>query len=156
MPESIEIVEAVNPLDLWEEVEPLYRALHQYHQPIRGFTLQPGWEAAQQSVLTGAAGGNLVLLARSGQRAVGVLDGAIRDNPITGTRSGFVNNAYVQPELRALGIGRTLLDHFEVWAREQGAADLRLSVDSENVVAVEAWRSLGFETVAYTMARELA
>lgn len=148
------ILEVADPLAIWDELEPLYQGLNEHHEPIRDFTLADGWAARQQAVLSGPD--KLVLVVRIDGRAVGVLDGTIRDNPTTGHRSGFIINAYVEPDLRRGGRARALVDRFEAWARDHGATSLRLNVDSENAIAVEAWRALGFDTVGYTMARELS
>jgi GNAT superfamily N-acetyltransferase len=147
---ELTIVEVADPLAGWAELEPLYRGLHEHHEPLRQFKLVDGWQAAQQEALT-AEGEVLVLVARAGERAIGVLDGRIRVHPITGVRTGYINSAFVDPASRERGVTRGLVGRFTSWAREHGATELGLNVDVLNAEGVAAWRALGFEERSYQM-----
>jgi ribosomal protein S18 acetylase RimI-like enzyme len=148
------ITEVTDPLASWDELEPLYRALHQHHEPLRNFTLPDGWPEAQRAMLTSEAE-TVLLVARTDDGVVAVLDGLIRVHPITGTRSGCINSAYVDPQWRRRGLTARMTERFQRWAVEHGATELSLGLDAANEVGIEAWRSLGFEAVSYRMARDL-
>jgi len=148
------ISEVPDPLATWDELEPLYRGLHEHHEPLRNFKLVDGWQAGQRASLT-AEGDIVVFLARSADAPIGVLDGSIRVHPITEVCTGYINSAYVLPEWRRQRVTHELVDHFSRWATARGATELGLNVDSANESAVEAWRALGFEAISLRMAREL-
>ena len=148
------ITEVPDPIERWPELEPLYRGLHQHHEPLRGFVLTEGWQSAQQAILATDAD-SIVLVAWVGGRAIALLDGLIRIHPITGVLSGYINSVYVEPPWRRQGVTARMVEHFERWATEHGATELMLGVDAANEEGVAAWEHLGFEPESYRMRRPL-
>ncbi len=148
------ITEVPDPIEGWLELEPLYRGLHEHHEPLRGFVLTDGWQSAQQTILATDAD-SIVLVARVDGRAIALLDGLIRPHPITGVLSGYINSAYVEPEWRRRGVTARMVEHFERWAVDHGATDLTLGIDVANEDGVAAWERLGFEPEPYRMRRPL-
>ena len=61
----------------------------------------------------------------------------------------------VAPELRGLGLARTVVRELMAWGREQGATKAYLQVREENEVARALYRSLGF-TDAYRYTHRMA
>ncbi len=81
----------------------------------------------------GRVGGFLCILAR-------VPDGQADEHP----PHAMVGELYLAPEDRGLGLGRRLLEQAEVFARERGAARLRVQVLAGNGVARGLYESSGF------------
>ena len=60
-----------------------------------------------------------------------------------GRRSLFVEDLFVRPEFRRKGIGKALLKHMAVIAREQNCYGMRWEVLHWNTSAIDFYRSLG-------------
>jgi len=61
----------------------------------------------------------------------------------TGRPSLFVEDLFVRPDFRRKGIGKALLKHMAVIAREQNCYGMRWEVLNWNTTAIEFYRSLG-------------
>lgn len=61
----------------------------------------------------------------------------------TGRRSLFVEDLFVRAEFRRKGIGKALLKHMAVIAREQNCHGMRWEVLNWNTSAIDFYRSLG-------------
>ncbi|WP_323122007.1 GNAT family N-acetyltransferase [Burkholderia alba] len=72
--------------------------------------------------------------------------------PVKFARIGSVAVADAQ---RDRGIGRALMRLAESWAREQGAADVRLAVWTFNDAAVHLYERLGYEVRALEMGKRI-
>jgi ribosomal protein S18 acetylase RimI-like enzyme len=57
---------------------------------------------------------------------------------------GYVTDACVAPACRRMGIGRLLFDEARTWFRSRKLASIRVSVSTENPVAMAFWREVGF------------
>lgn len=148
-------IETVEDIDAaWPELAPLFRALHEYHEPLAGIVLAAGWEEAQRGTLRTPPEG-IVLVAREESEPVAVMNGSVRGHPVFEERSFALDNAFVVERLRHAGLGRTMLERVEEWCREQGVGLVRLNVMAANAAGIDAWRGLGFEPDAYRMAKRL-
>ncbi len=70
--------------------------------------------------------------------------------------SAFVYFIVVNDEVRGRGYGRAAMLAAEEWAKGRGARYLGLNVFGHNLVARNLYESLGYETMATLMRKELA
>ena len=150
-------IEQVAHLDdaAWGELEPLFRALHDYHAPLTGVVLAEAWEDAQRSRVTVGDDG-LVLLARAGGGAVAFANAHIpRSAPVFEEHVGVLDSMYVRPEFRGQGVGRRLLAAVEQWCRGRGVEELRLNVAAANTAAIAIWRASGFVAASHVVSKRL-
>ncbi len=59
----------------------------------------------------------------------------------------YVEGWYVVPEVRGRGVGRTLIEAAEGWARRQGCTELGSDAQLANAASAAAHRALGFSEV---------
>jgi len=57
---------------------------------------------------------------------------------------GYLEGWYVTPDRRGRGVGRSLIEAVETWAREQGCTELGSDAELENVASDKAHRACGF------------
>ncbi len=62
-----------------------------------------------------------------------------------GKKGVYVLDIYIAPSARGCGLGRRLIAKAAEWGRARGAGYVRLSVDSENIHAVNFYEAIGFE-----------
>lgn len=62
-----------------------------------------------------------------------------------GMKGVYVLDIYITPAARGFGLGRRLIAKAAEWGRARGAGYVRLSVDSENIHAVNFYEAIGFE-----------
>ncbi len=70
-------------------------------------------------------------------------------------RCAEVHLLVVAEAARGRGLGRTLMEHAQTWADEQGAADVRVVVWEFNERAIRFYERLGYATVRRMMWRDL-
>lgn len=88
-------------------------------------------------------------LAWEGKEPVGFLELSLRPY-VPGADSSpapFVEGWFVQPAWRGKGIGRSLVEAAEDWARSRGFSQLGSDALMDNVASAEAHEALGFRTV---------
>lgn len=90
---------------------------------------------------TGAA-----FLARLGGRPAGYLVLTCCFSLEFGGPFVLLDEIFLLPEARGLGLGRRLLDVGAAYARDSGAGYLRLEVQKKNRRALEVYRAFGFRT----------
>ena len=94
----------------------------------------------------------IVFVAELFDRAIGTATGAAYDRE-PGTT--YVYAMWVEPDARGAGVGRSLLDEVETWARDRGSNRLRLNVTETNQAARRFYEACGFqETVEREPLRE--
>lgn len=87
---------------------------------------------------------SLVLIAEVDGRPVGSLVAGLLPMPLYGARLAFLQELYVDEAARGAGIGRALIDAFDAWARERGAAVEALGTSRPPAMAF--YERLGFVT----------
>lgn len=63
----------------------------------------------------------------------------------------YIESWYVEPDMRASGIGRLLMTAAEEWARAHGYRELASDTELENRASQQAHEALGFEEVERTV-----
>jgi ribosomal protein S18 acetylase RimI-like enzyme len=97
-------------------------------------------------------------LAEEGETAVGFVTAQIARptssllQPLVVGRIGSIG---VIERMRGRGVGRSLMNLAQEWARENGAADMRLTVWQFNRSAVDLYEELGYEIRAFEMGKPL-
>jgi GNAT superfamily N-acetyltransferase len=87
---------------------------------------------------------SLVLVAEHGGRLVGSLVAGLLPMPLYGARLAFVQELFVDEAARGAGAGRALMEAFDTWAREHGAAVEALGTSRPQAMAF--YERLGFVT----------
>lgn len=64
-----------------------------------------------------------------------------------GTDYGEIKRMYVRPPFRGAGYGRLLVDHLAGYAREHGAALLRLETGIHQAEAIRLYERIGFQRI---------
>ncbi len=135
----------------WPRLGPLFKTLHEYHEPILGdIELLPDWSERQRDHLSEMPE-SLVLLAKSDDADVGMLCGRIARGIMERLTCGWISDAYVVAEHRRSGVATLLVDRFREWSRANGADQLRLQVAVANEGGVVFWTGAGFEPLYCNM-----
>ena len=136
-------------LDLMHEHEALdARFVLSEDAPLRWKNDFPLWVEDQTRML---------LLAELSGELVGFIQAHRRlDPPIFKEKPEvFIDELYVVPSARKRGVGRLLLDAIRTWAREVGAAQLRLRVLSANSDGLAFWERHGARSMDIALTIEL-
>ena len=92
--------------------------------------------------------GHFVLLARSAENTLGLVEASVRHDYVNGTNGspvGFLEGLYVVPESRRRGIARVLVDRAVAWAGERGCVEFASDALLANTEAHALHRAIGFE-----------
>jgi GNAT superfamily N-acetyltransferase len=113
-----------------------------FGQPIEEARGRPE-KAWHRSARQSSHGDNRIwLIAEQDGQAVGLVQGRKRR-----PRTLLLFSMWVDPSVRRLGIGRTLIASLETWARGWDAAETILWVYGANNEAIGFYRDLGFEVI---------
>ncbi len=79
----------------------------------------------------------------------GLIEAAIRDGAVgcSTDRVGYLEAWYVEPAWRWCGIGRTLVEQAEAWARAQGCAEMASDTNPRYPLSPAAHEALGYRVV---------
>jgi GNAT superfamily N-acetyltransferase len=113
-----------------------------FGQPIEEARGRPEKEWHRSARQSSRGDNRTWLIAERDDRAVGLVQGR-RRRPAT----LLLFSMWVDPTVRRLGVGGTLIEALEAWARGWGAAETILWVYGENDDAIRFYRDLGFETI---------
>jgi len=104
-----------------------------------------------------ANGSNFLLVAKSGNRLVGFAFASVRrDYPLDVAEfAGSIDDVYVLPEFRGSGIGKRLVVECLKKMKAQGMDSVRLTVLTENKIAIKLYERLGFRIYRYEMITRL-
>ena len=123
---------------------------HTAHDPI--YATSPGAERVMRRFLTDVAGSNhsFLFVAEHGGRTVGFISGEMREGSPTFQAKTWasVDDVFVEPDHRNLGVGRALLERVKEWARERGADGVSLQVAAANERGRKFYEELGFREVS--------
>ena len=97
-----------------------------------------------------------LFVAESDGEVVGFLSGELREgspafSPKTWTA---VEDVYVRPDHRGSGIGRSLFEACQEWARKKGANGISLQVAADNTRARRFYKELNFRVVSVYQVKE--
>ncbi len=97
-----------------------------------------------------------LLVAERNGEVVGFLSGELREgSPAFKPKTwAAVEDIYVVPDYRSLGIGHALLEECRVWARHKGANGISLQVAAGNTRARKFYEKLGFREVSVYQVKE--
>lgn len=110
----------------WRRLYDAYAAF--YEMPMEDATAAATWAWLQdpRHELEGA-------IARDGDgRAIGLAHYRRMPSPLRGTDIGFLDDLFVDPELRGQGVGAALIAHVEAVGRESGWAKIRWITAEDN------------------------
>jgi GNAT superfamily N-acetyltransferase len=123
---------------------------HTAHDPI--YATSPGAERVMRRFLADLAGSNhsFLFLAEDAGRTVGFISGELREGSPTFQAKTWasVDDVFVEPVHRNLGVGRALLERVKGWAKERGADGVSLQVAAANERGRKFYAELGFREVS--------
>jgi len=123
---------------------------HTTHDPI--YATSPGAERVMRRFLTDLAGSNhsFLFVAEYAGRTVGFISGELREGSPTFQAKAWasVDDVFVEPDHRNLGVGRALLECVKEWAKEKGADGVSLQVAAANERGRKFYEELGFREVS--------
>jgi GNAT superfamily N-acetyltransferase len=135
---SFEVVQAT-PADVGD-VAPLFDAYRQFYGKA------PDVEAARRFLFARLSKTEAVLfLARQGERPVGFVNLYPVFSSVNLTRQWILNDLYVIPEARKLGVGRVLMERAHQLAVATRANCLTLETATDNIPAQRLYESLGWK-----------
>lgn len=113
------------------------------------------WRRSAEKLIGGRFG-ILVAAVRNGE-AVGFAHGVLRYAPdyLGGLKVGFITNIYVDPEVRASGIGRSMIEYLETWFRAKETHSCELQVLAGNATGLEFWTRCGFSRELLQMRKKI-
>lgn len=117
--------------------------------------LAPGFRAVLADAVASEDPDATVLIAQSsdGDR-LGFISLKVRED-VTGVERGHVADLAVAEEARRMGVGRSLMDAGEAWARERGFRVLSLDVWSTNERALAFYQRLGYRAESFCLIKAL-
>lgn len=123
---------------------------HTEHDQI--YATAPGAERVMRRFLADltASSHTFLFVAESGGQTVAFISGELREGSPTFRQRTWasVDDVFVEPESRNLGIGRALLQSVEAWAKERGANGISLQVAAANRRGRKFYEELGFREVS--------
>jgi ribosomal protein S18 acetylase RimI-like enzyme len=148
--------------DDWDAVRELWRELDQLHAALAPDYFRPSARAAHEWRQLLAASDGVVLVdadADANATVTGAVSVRIYDTPpdpaMVARRRGHVEMLVVGRAHRRRGVGRALMDRAAAWAREQGAAELVLTVWAGNGEAEAFYERLGYRELSRVLHRPL-
>jgi ribosomal protein S18 acetylase RimI-like enzyme len=123
---------------------------HTAHDRI--YTTSPGAERVMRRFLAELAGSNhsFLFVAESASKTIGFISGELREGSPTFQAKTWasVDDVFVEPDYRSLGVGRALLESVKAWAREKGADGVSLQVAAANERGRKFYEALGFREIS--------
>jgi ribosomal protein S18 acetylase RimI-like enzyme len=146
--------------DDWDAVRELWRELDQLHAGLAPDYFRPSARAAHEwRQLLAASDGVVLVDADANGTVTGAVSVRIYDTPpdpaMVARRRGHVEMLVVGRAHRRRGVGRALMEHAAAWAREQGAAELVLTVWAGNGEAEAFYERLGYRELSRVLHRPL-
>jgi ribosomal protein S18 acetylase RimI-like enzyme len=123
---------------------------HTAHDRI--YAIAPGAERVMRRFLADLASSShsFLFVAESDGRVVGFISGELREGSLTFRQRTWasVDDVFVEPDSRNLGIGRALLEGVEAWAKKRRADGISLQVAAANGRGRKFYEELGFREVS--------
>ena len=118
----------------------------------RVYETAPGAEKTMRRFLADVAnsGYSFLFVAVAGERTVGFISGELRQGSPTFLPKTWasVDDVFVEPDYRNLGMGRALLQSVEAWAKERDADGISLQVAAANTRGRKFYEDLGFREIS--------
>ncbi len=97
-----------------------------------------------------SSGHSFLFVAIAGDRTVGFISGELREGSPTFLPKTWasVDDVFVEPGHRNLGVGHALLESVEAWAKERDASGVSLQVAAANTRARKFYKDLGFREIS--------
>jgi GNAT superfamily N-acetyltransferase len=125
-------------------------AEHRAHDQV--YATAPGAEKTMRRFLADVAnsGYSFLFVAVAGDRTVGFISGELRQGSPSFLPKTWasVDDVFVEPDYRNLGMGRALLQSVEAWAKERDADGISLQVAAANVRGRKFYEDLGFREIS--------
>ena len=116
------------------------------------YTTAPGAEKTMKTFLDDLSTGGFssLFVAEVEGTVVGFASGELREgSPAFDARTwAAIEDVFVLPEYRSLGVGRALISACREWAVEKGANGITLQVASRNARARKFYEELGFREIS--------
>ncbi|MEW6635543.1 MAG: GNAT family N-acetyltransferase [Actinomycetota bacterium] len=116
------------------------------------YATAPGAERMMRRFLAdlSAGGHSFLFVAACGERIIGFISGELREgSPAFQPKTwASVDDVFVDPQYRNLGVGRALIEAVKEWARERDASGVSLQVAAANERGRKFYRDLGFREVS--------
>lgn len=123
---------------------------HKAHDRV--YATAPGAEKTMRRFLADIAnsGFSFLFVAIAGERTVGFISGELRQGSPTFLPKSWasVDDVFVEPDHRNLGVGRALLQSVEAWAKERNADGISLQVAAANSRGRKFYEELGFREIS--------
>jgi ribosomal protein S18 acetylase RimI-like enzyme len=123
---------------------------HTAHDRI--YATAPGAERVMRRFLADLASSShsFLFVAESDGRVVGFISGELREGSLIFRQKTWasVDDVFVEPDSRNLGIGRALLEGVEAWAKKRRADGISLQVAAANGRGRKFYEELGFREVS--------
>jgi ribosomal protein S18 acetylase RimI-like enzyme len=74
---------------------------------------------------------------------------------VSGDRYAYIFLLYVAPEHRRRGIATALMQQAQIWAKARGDRQIGLQVFSHNQIALDFYRSLGYEIQSFSISKSI-
>ena len=96
------------------------------------------------------SGHSFLFVAAIGDRTVGFISGELREgSPAFRPKTwASVDDVFVEPDHRNLGVGRALLESVKAWAQDRGADGVSLQVAAANERGRKFYEELGFREIS--------
>ncbi len=125
-------------------------AEHTRHDPI--YATSQDAERVMRRFLADLAGSghSFLFVAVIGDQTVGFISGELREgSPTFRPRTwASVDDVFVEPDHRNLGVGRALLESVKTWAQDRGADGVSLQVAAANERGRKFYEELGFREIS--------
>jgi ribosomal protein S18 acetylase RimI-like enzyme len=123
---------------------------HTTHDAV--YATAPGAERVMRRFLADLASGghSFLFVAQVKERTVGFVSGELREGSPTFRPKTWasVDDVFVEPDYRNLGVGRALIQSVGEWARERGADGISLQVAAANGRARKFYEDMGFREIS--------
>jgi ribosomal protein S18 acetylase RimI-like enzyme len=123
---------------------------HTSHDQI--YTTSPGAERLMRRFLADLTSSShaFLFVAEYDGRSVGFVSGELRESSPTFRPKTWasVDDVFVEPDYRNLGVGQALLESVKAWAKERGADGVSLQVAAANERGRKFYEELGFREIS--------
>jgi ribosomal protein S18 acetylase RimI-like enzyme len=129
---------------------------HTFYDPV--YTTAPGAEKVMRRFLADLSSSShtCLFIAEQDGKVIGFLSGELREgSPAFKPKTwAAIEDIYIAPDYRSLGIGHALFEACQKWAKKKGADGVSLQVAAGNTRARKFYEELGFREVSVYQVKE--